>query len=58
MSSSFTPKARFVETPKASAELCVLGMSDTHGLFSLAQAQIATPWYPTSKRQANPEVGP
>jgi hypothetical protein len=53
-----TLEARFARTLKASAELCVLGTSDSHGLFSLAQAQIATPWYPTSKRQANPEVGP
>jgi hypothetical protein len=46
-------------TQKASAASCVLGTSmDTVGLFALAQARrIQTPWYPTSKRHANPEVG-
>lgn len=42
---------------KAMADSCVQGTSLDSSLFALATAQIQTPWYPTPKRHANPEVG-
>lgn len=53
-----TLKLGTAQALEASALSCGLGSSLDMDLFVLAQAQITTPWYPTSKRHANPEVGP
>lgn len=57
MSSKLMTQTHSLKTQKASGQLCVSGLSLDCGIFALAQAPVETPWYPTSKRHANPEVG-
>jgi len=45
-------------TLEASAESCLLAASVESGLFAGLDTALIQPWYPTSKRHANPEVGP